>query len=421
MQRLGSAMRVCQEGSNNTGGMLRIAPNYKPRILHYLTSKSIGGAEEYALSLLGAMADYGFVPYLAAPPQLLEAVKQRLGAIDLRCVAIEQRSPLDWRPSKRFLNFLRAEQIDLVHSHLFVASLFASPLARLAGVSAVVETFHLREVWREGSGFKGSFWLDRQISRFVDGYIAVSHDAERHLLESKRIKPSKVVTILNGRDLTRFHPSTHGEIARARAELGISDQQVVMVLGRLEPQKGHAFLIEAFKELAPRWPKLVAFFAGSGALESELKASCEAAGLTDRITFLGYRSDTERLLAAADIVVLPSLFEGLPLVAIETLAMARPFVATKVEGTREIVADEETGLLVSPADSSALADGIERILVNPALGARLGRRGRALVEQSFDIHQQIAKTIDVYRRHLKHKMLGANRRRKADATIEEAV
>jgi glycosyltransferase involved in cell wall biosynthesis len=400
-------------------GVGRSRCTYKPRILHYLSSPAWGGAEEYALSLLAAMPECGFVPYLAAPRQLLKAVEQRLSLPDFRCIAIEQTSSVDWRPATRFINFLRAQRIDLVHSHLFLGSLFASPLARLAGVSTV-ETFHLREVWREGKWLKGSFWLDRQVGRFVDRYIAVSHAAERHLLENKRIERSKVVTIHNGRDLARFHQPTQAETARARSELGVSDKQVMIVLGRLEQQKGHAFLIEAFRKLAPRWPKLIALFAGSGALDSELKARCAAAGLTDRITFLGYRNDTERLLSAADLLVLPSLFEGLPLVAIETLAMARPIVATDVEGTREIVADGDTGLLVRAADPAALADGIERILADPALGARLGRQGRTLVEQNFDIHQQIARTVDVYRRLLDQRM-GQAGPLKAPDTLEQSI
>src|SRR5579863_3156904 len=220
-------------------GMGHTSCRNKPRILHYLSSPAPGGAEEYALSLLAAMPECGFVPYLAAPRGLLEALGQRLSALDSRCIAIERTSSLDWRPATKFINFLRAQRIDLVHSHLFLASLFASPLARLAGVSTV-ETFHLREVWREGKWLKGSFWLDRKVGRFVDRYIAVSHAAERHLLENKRIARSKVVTIHNGRDLARFHPPTSAETARARAELGVSDKQVMIVLGRLEQQKGHA-------------------------------------------------------------------------------------------------------------------------------------------------------------------------------------
>ncbi len=396
-------------------------PTYKPRILHYLSSSAPGGAEEYALSLLAAMPEHGFAPYLAAPRQLLEVLKPRLSAMNLGSITIEQASPLDWRHAKKFINFLRGERIDLVHSHLFLASLFASPLARLAAVSSVVETFHLREVWREGQWLKGSFWLDRQIGRLVDRYIAVSQAAERHLLENKRIARSKVITIHNGRDLARFYPPTRDEIASAREQLGVSDKQVMLVLGRLEQQKGHVFLIEAFKRLAARRPKLIALFAGSGALECELKIRCEAAGLTDRIVFLGYRDDTEQLLAAADLVVLPSLFEGLPLVAVETLAMARPMVATDVEGTREIVADGETGLLVRAADPAALAFGIERLLANPALGARLGRRGRAVVEQNFDIRQQIAKTVEVYQRLLDQKMGQAGPLKAATTTLEENI
>jgi glycosyltransferase involved in cell wall biosynthesis len=369
----------------------------RPRVLHYLSSSAWGGAEEHALSLLEAMPDHGLIPYLAASPRLLETMGSRLAAFGSRYIAIERNSIRDWRHGKRFWNFLKSERIDLVHSHLFVASLFASPLARMARVPAVVETFHLREAWREGHWLKGSFWIDRQISRFVDRYIAVSQAAELHLIENKRIVPSKIVKIYNGRDLTHFAPPSNAAIEAARSELSVTGKQVVMVLGRLEPQKGHVFLIEALKTLAPRWPKLVALFAGTGALEAELKAQVSAAGLADRITFLGQRDDTVRLLAAADMVVLPSLFEGLPLVAVEALAMARPMVATNVEGTREIIADGDTGILVRPSDPTALAVGIERILADPSLGAQLGARSRRLVERNFDVQMQIAATVRLYR------------------------
>lgn len=394
-----------------------------PRVLHYLSSSAWGGAEEHALSLLEAMPDHGMIPYLAASPRLLETMGPRLAAFGSRTIAIERTSLRDWRHARRFWNFLRSERIDLVHSHLFVASLFASPIARLAGVPAVVETFHLREAWREGHWLKGSFWLDRQISRFVDRYIAVSHAAELHLVENKRIARAKVTRIYNGRDLVRFAPPSTSEVDAARRELGVSVNLVALALGRLEPQKGHVFLIDALKMLAPRWPKLVALCVGTGALESELKARADAAGLADRITFLGQRDDTERLLAAADLVVLPSLFEGLPLVAVEALAMARPIVATDVEGTREIVTDGDTGVLVRPADPAALAEGIERILADPSLGARLGARGRSLVERNFDVHMQIKATLQLYRSLLEKGQLRVTSRkyelRKSEARTSE--
>src|SRR5262249_37859141 len=135
---------------------------------------------------------------------------------------------------------------------------------------------------------------------------------------------------------------------------------------------------------------------GMGQLEADLRARCKALGLEERVVFLGQRRDSERLLAAADIVILPSLYEGLPLCAIEALAVARPLVATDIGGTREVVINDETGLVVAPADAVGLAAAIRRILQEPQLGRKLGAKGRVWVEANFDVRRQIAETADLY-------------------------
>ena len=368
----------------------------RPRILHILPFSVRGGAEEHALSILAALRENGFDPWLAARPALLAQMSAELSRFDIGWFSIANPSLLAIGDAARFVRFLKRERIAVVHSHMFPASMFASPLGRLAGVRGVVETFHLREVWRENKVLKRNFWVDRQVARFVDRYIAVSHAAERHLVENKGIARSKIAVIHNGRDLTHFHPPSALERMKARAALELEDRQAVLVLGRLEPQKGHFYLIDALRSLVRDYPRLIALLAGSGALESDLRTKCHAAKLNGHVVFLGQRNDSERLLAAADIVVLPSLYEGLPLVAIEALATARPMVASDIEGTREVVIDGDTGLLVPPADAAALAVGIRRLLESPQLGAALGARGRAFVERKFDVRGQIAHTIRVY-------------------------
>lgn len=177
----------------------------------------------------------------------------------------------------------------------------------------------------------------------------------------------------------------------------MSNEQTVLLLGRLAKEKGHALLLEAFKILGSRRPSLIAMFAGVGPLEAELKAKCKAAGLTDQVRFLGYRQDLQRLLAAADLVVLPSISEGLPLAAVEALAAARPIVATAVGGTPEVVLDGQTGLLIAPNDSAALAEAMHRLLTDPALALRLGTNGRLFAERHFDVRLQIERTMALYR------------------------
>ncbi len=348
------------------------------------------------LSLLAHLPGRGFEPYLAAPPDLLRLMGQELATAGVRTVAIRRSSPWDFRDAAVLLRTLRHEPIAIVHSHLFVGSMFASPLARLAGVRAVVETFHLPEVWRMGKRLKRSFWIDRQMARFVDRYVAVSDSAARHLTSRKRIPAGKIQTIFNGRDLARFHPPSAAERREARAALGLGAEPAAVVLGRLEPQKGHALMIEAAAVLARSLPALKILFAGSGGLERELRARCAAAGLTAMVGFLGYRSDPEVLFAAADIAVLPSLYEGLPLAAIEAMAAARPVVATDIDGVREVVADGGSGLLVRAGDAHALAQAIERLARFPILARQLGMNGRRRAERHFDLRLQVEGTVSLY-------------------------
>ncbi len=368
------------------------APRAGLRVLHYLNSPVRGGAEEHALALVTRLGKYGLIPYLAAPSRLLRTMEGELARAGVKSLVVEAGSPFHWREALRLGAALRRERISIVHSHMFAASCFASPVARLAGVPVVVETCHGREAWRQDKWLKGSFWFDRRVGHFVDRYIAVSHASARYLRESKGIPAHKINVIHNGRDLSRFPPPSSQSTG-----LGLRDEPVILAVARLDQQKGHRFLIDALGRLVHRWPRLLALFIGDGPLESVLKAQRDATGLGRHLRFLGYRADVEKYLAIADLVVLPSLYEGLPLVAIEALGAARPMVATEVDGTPEIIIDGQTGLLVPPGDSAALAAAIERLLNDAALAASLGANGRSFVERYFDIRMQVERTAALYR------------------------
>jgi glycosyltransferase involved in cell wall biosynthesis len=369
-----------------------------PRILHLVLTPFRGGAEEHVMSLLTAARNYGFTPFLAAPASLLDTMAPELAESRVNRLTVEPPSPLLWiRFMAQLAAMLVREQIDLVHCHSIIGSLCALPASRILRRRPIIETCHGREFWREGKRIKGSFWFDRQASRFVDRFIAVSHATARYLRESKGIPSNKIVVIPNGRDLTSLLPPKSQERAKARAELGLTNEQTVLLLGRLAKEKGHALLLDALKILGSRQPPLITMFAGIGPLEAELKARCKAAGLTDQVHFLGYRTDRQRLLAAADLVVLPSISEGLPLAAIEALAAARPVVATETGGIPEIVLNGQTGLLIPPRDSAALAEAMHRVLSDPDLALRLGTNGRLFVEQHFDVRVQIERTMALYR------------------------
>lgn len=365
-------------------------------VLHLLTGRVLGGAEEHALSILTAIAPYGFEPYLAAPNELIAAMEPQLSNAGVKCLELEFSSRLDVAAGARLMRFIRREDIALLHCHLFTASLLGAGPARMAGVGKVLETCHGPEVWRMGKMLRGSFWVDRQVGRLVDKYIAVSHAAARHLIATKGVPPGKVQVIHNGRDLARFGATDAQRRIATRAALGLSDAPAILVPARLDQQKGHRYLLDALAILAPRWPELITLLAGDGALESSLREQCAALGLGDRVRFLGYRRDVPELLEAADLVVLPSLYEGLSLVTIESLAAGRPMVATEVDGTPEVVIHEKTGLLAPPANPAALAAAIERMLSDPAMAKRLGSEGRKFVHENFTLQRQIEQTVAVY-------------------------
>lgn len=361
-----------------------------------MAGRVFGGAEEHALSILTAIRAYGFNPCLAAPNELISAMEPRLSAAGVKSIALEFSSRLDVLTGARLLRFMRRENIALLHCHLFNATLVGAGIARMAGVDGVIETCHGPEVWRMGKGLRGSFWVDRQIGRMVDVYIAVSHAAARHLIENKGVPKNKIRVIHNGRELERFAVTDAGRRRALRASIGLGDEPTLLTVARLDEQKGHRHLIEAIAIVAARRPKVVALLAGEGPLEASLRAQCAALGLTQRVKFLGYRGDVPELFAAADVVVLPSLYEGLPLVAIEALAAARPIVATEVDGTPEVVINEKTGLLAPPANAAALAAAIERMLGNPEFAARLASDGQNFVRENFAVQRQIEQTAALY-------------------------
>jgi glycosyltransferase involved in cell wall biosynthesis len=316
---------------------------------------------------------------------------------DVTLFSLSFERPYQIFEAARFGNILRREKISILHSHLFNASLAASLVGRLSGVPAIIETTHVREAWRHG-WLKGSYAIDRFAGRFVDHYIAVSKANARYLIEEKQLPAKKVHVIHNGCDLKKFDPERKVPQGLKKS-LGFSeDDLVVVVLGRLEPQKGHRFLLQAHARVLREVPTVRLVCVGAGALDQELQDQCQQLQIQDSVRFVGYQSNVEDWLALADISVLPSLFEGLPLVAIESLAAQRCMVATAVDGTPEVVINERTGLTVPAENAQKLADALVRLLRQPELRQRLARAGRQWVLDHFSQEQQVRKTEELYLR-----------------------
>ena len=283
----------------------------------------------------------------------------------------------------------------LVQTFLFHADVFGRLLSRMAFVPVVVSSVRAtnrRKAWWQ-------FLLDRLTASMADRVIAVSNATREFAIEHEGVSAERTAVIANGIDVDRYVPGEGRD--EARAELGYGPEHVVVgTIGRLHEQKGHVYLIDALERLSASHPELRAFIVGYGPLESSLNERIQRLGLADRVRLLGYRTDTARLLAAMDVFVLPSLWEGMPNALLEAMAMGLPVVATGVDGNLDLVADGETGMLIPAGDAEALASAIQCLARDADRAREMGSRGRERAAQQFSLERAIESYLRLYERHI---------------------
>ena len=364
------------------------------RVLHFCTEPVRGGAEEHMLLLLRHLDRRLFELHLVCPPEVLTLLGSDLPD-DVNTIPLSFTSPIHINVALRFVRVLLNRQVDIVHSHMFRASLAASPIARLCRVPVTIETAHVREYWRQ-SGLKANYVVDRIAGRFVSRYIAVSNAISKYLIEEKKLSRDKIRVISNGCDVEHFRPE-HPIPVDLRSNLGFdASNPVVVVSARLEPQKGHQVLLNALPEVIRQFPRLRVICIGDGQLRSQLEQYSDALGLNSCVRFLGYQSNVRDWLALADFTVLPSFFEGLPLTAIESLAAGRTIVATEVDGTPEVVVNRKTGLTVPPGNPERLAKAMIELLKDHHYRDKLACEGRRWVVENFSQSRQVRQTEELY-------------------------
>lgn len=241
------------------------------------------------------------------------------------------------------------------------------------------------------------YWLG---SKRIDGMIAVSQDVKTAILDTMfGISSDKISIIRNCVDIQRYHNDLDRQ--KAREELGLMEKdQVGVVVATFKKQKGHRFLIEAASTLVQKYPEFHLLLVGDGELRDEMEGLTGDLYLKEKIHFLGSRSDVPYILAASDLFILPSLWEGLPMALIEAMASGLPVVATRVSGTSEVMVDGRSGILVDPGDSDGIASAIEKILSDPEKTREMGYFSRKRVEDLFSARRQAAEYIELFNRNL---------------------
>lgn len=311
----------------------------------------------------------------------------------LRVTLLPQTGRTDYMSFAKVARILRAERIDVIHTHNTQPFVDGTLGALLAGVETVVHTDHGRMFPDK----KRYMLAERMVSRFAYRVVGVSDDTARKLIHYEKIHPEKVLTIANGIDGARFTAPV--DRAAARADLGLdADSLVIGVAARLSVEKGIAYLLEALPRVVSCFPAVVLLIAGEGPLEAELRRMAKALGVDHHVRFLGPRTDIPLLLSLFDVYALPSLSEGLPMILLEAMAAGCPILATAVGGIPSAVQSEVNGLLVPPQDPASLAAALTRVLASPELRHRLADQARGSFRARFSAEAMARQYERLYRR-----------------------
>ena len=359
-------------------------------VVHYTDATTSGGAERVALTLLTGLDRRVWRPMLVvhASPGIAGVVAEaRAAGIEVREVNAA-RGPGRMLAIPALVRTFRQLRPDIVHVHRsWAPSGNAGIIAAALSGTARVATEHLYL----SATPRRVVWVRRLLDRLVDRTIAVSATTGDLVVNRLGTGRGHLSIIRNG--IVPPTPPTPSAVrVLRRALLAGRSGSIALVPAQLRSLKGHAILIEAMRDL----PDTVAVFAGDGPEREALAAQSTAAGIEDRVRFLGHRPDIPALVVAADVVVLPSLAEGLPLAILEAFALGRPVVAAAVGGVPELIEDGVTGRLVRPGDPVALAVAIRSVLDNRAVAGRMGAAAAARYASDFTAERMVAETTALY-------------------------
>ncbi len=366
------------------------------RVLHFTDSLEPSGLGQHICLLAQEFRRRGYQQTLVCPDTpAARWLIERCAGLGLEVQTLCVREASDIEDYRRLVGLLRRGAYDLVHNHTGIAweGCWGTLAAAEAGVP-VVCTEHLPYLITNPAERE----LKLHVSRLVTRTIAVSHGVARSFVEHGILRPQDITVIWNGIDPAVFSPARCPELRTSL--LGIAaDRPLVVCIGRMTPQKGHALLLEAVAQLhrsrSPGRRPLLAL-AGDGPLRSQLEQLAHRLGIASQVCFLGRYARVPDLLRCADVLVQPSEFEGLPLTVLEGMASALPVIVTDVVGNNEAVIAGESGLIVPPGDAGALARAIALVLDEPALAVRLGARARQRVECEFTVARMAQRTEQVY-------------------------
>jgi len=365
-----------------------------------------GGGKQAFYNLISRLDRRRFNPLVASVPggKYIEL----LHSVGVQLFPLTSNNRFDLRIPYHLARIVRENSVSILHSHGGGrADFFVYLTSKLVNIPVKITTVaNLLERWFEINPLQLYVYkrLQKKTEKIFDQFICVSDYLADHLIQRRGLDRTKVKTIYNGVDLAYFMAALESPPTRNEF-LGKGEQILIGAIGRLVAEKGLEYLLEGIPEVLRRFPQAKVLLVGDGPLKTHLERQVISLGLKEKVIFTGFRSDIRKILSCLDILILPSLLEGFPMIILEAMAMAKPIIASDIPGIREQIEDGKTGLLVPAKDSNALAAAILKILAANRATENIGLAARHIVEEKFSIENMVSETEKLYLYLLKeHKI-----------------
>jgi glycosyltransferase involved in cell wall biosynthesis len=377
------------------------------RMLHIITRLIRGGADENTLYTVRGLDRTRYVVDVAVGAGSELDAFGPLEDVGVVMVPELTRDPHPWKDLValvKLAHLIRRNRYQIVHTHTAKAGFLGRLAAAMAGSPIIVHTVHGVTFHEQIPPLQRGFYLalERLAARFTHQFVAVGEDVRNIYVRSGVGASRAYETIYSGMPLDAFLDAGRmddGERERVRASLGLEPHhRVVAMAARLEARKGHIYLFQAVQRVAPRHPDLRVLILGDGDLRPQLEWQVQSLGLSGVVRFLGHRSDLPRVLAACDVSVLTSLWEGLPRVLVQSAAAGRPILTFDVEGAWEVVRDGRNGFIVPSRDVTSFAARLETLLSDRDRARALGEAGRDHVSEQWTVETMLERLDRMYTR-----------------------
>jgi sugar transferase (PEP-CTERM/EpsH1 system associated) len=370
----------------------RTVTRQQPRICQVLLSLAVGGAEVLAARLARRLRDR--FSFLFVCLDELGTLGEELRRDGFPVHILGRRPGLDWRCAYRLAGLLRRERVDVVHAHQYTPFFYGITARLFCRSPAVLFTEHGRH--HPDYPRRKRILLNRLLLQGRDRVVGVGEAVRQALIQNEGIKADRVRVIYNGINLAPFaDKAPDRDVVRREMRVGTADLVIVQV-ARLDYLKDHATAVRTLGQVVRSCPDARLVLVGEGPERTRIQDQLRQSGLEDNVRLLGLRQDIARLLAAADLFLLTSISEGIPLAVIEAMAAGLPVVATRVGGMAEVVENGRTGLLAPSGDHATLAEHVLRLAADRDLRVQMGECGRQRAVEMFSENQMHADYCRLY-------------------------